>query len=881
MVGRHEELARAAATLDDPAAAGVVIHGPAGVGKSRLATELLARAADGGRAVARARATPTAASMPLGALVHLLPAGVLDVVDPVARYHQIVAGLPTGVGRLLLFVDDLHQLDVASAGILSQLMDGNEVQLVATVRGGVEPPVAVTSLWRRDDVVRIDLEELERDHVDALLHLVLGGPVHSDVVAAVWSAGGGNVLFVRELVLAALGSGDLVEQRGVWWLRGPLSSTPQLAEIVRERVRDASGDARAALELLAVWEPIGLAELESVVGAVAVEELDRAGLLDVGLDRLRQPVRLAHPLHSEVIRSSLSTLTRRRLLLDGVRRIEGFGARRRGDRLRIAVARVEASGTADAELLLAAARVARQAHDHVLVERLTRLTDRSAVGPEHVRLRAEALHELGEFGEVERVLAETAWPADDRLAVHLVALRVRNLMWGLQRPADALAVNRDARERVDDAELLDELVTDESLTLLYSNRPDDALAALDAMSGRPSARARVLRSISEIPALLSVGRCDTALSLVDAAYAEHLALDDPAAMPHPGLHIVYKMRGLLDAGRIEEADALAAAVYERAGLDGPPIGRTWFLLGLGRAALQAGRPRTARRWLSEGVVLTTGTGFDGPHRLQLSLLATAQAWLGDVDGATTTLAELDATPWSAFYEAEHDLGRAWTAAIAGDPARARQVVDLASARAADQGERASQAWLLHHLVRLGDAAAAAPRLGALAAVCEGALVPAYAEHARAVAAADGPALDAVSERFVALGLVLAGAEAANAAADAHRRAHDQRAANASLATSRALAARCEGASTPGLVTASTLVPLTSREREIGTLAAAGMASRDIAERLFLSKRTVENHLQNVYAKLGVRSRGELAAGLHGTFVSGGTGEPPPPSSPRP
>ena len=146
MVGRHEELARAAAALDDPAAAGVVIHGAAGVGKSRLAAELLARAGGAGRVVVRARATSASASMPLGPLVHLLPAGVLDIGDPVARYRQIVAGLPVGTGRTVLFVDDLHLLDVASAGIVAQLVDGGGVQLVATVRSGSEAPPTVGSM---------------------------------------------------------------------------------------------------------------------------------------------------------------------------------------------------------------------------------------------------------------------------------------------------------------------------------------------------------------------------------------------------------------------------------------------------------------------------------------------------------------------------------------------------------------------------------------------------------------------------------------------------------------------------------------------------------------------------------------------------------------
>ena len=691
----------------------------------------------------RARATMVSASMPFGALVHLLPAGVLSREDPVGRYREIVEALPRRDGLLVVFVDDLQYLDAASVALLAQLLDGGEVFLVGTVRSETAPTPTVASLWRRDDVVRIDLGDLSRDDVDTLLHVVLGGPVHSDAVAAIWSASRGNALFVRELVLGAKDAGDLAVRRGVWWLRGSLSSTPRLTDVVDDRVRAVSDEARDGLELLAVWEPLGLTELESVVGAGPIEELDRAGLLDVGLDGQRQPVRLVHPLYGDVIRGGLAALTTRRLLLAGADRIEAFGARRRGDQLRVAVARVDAAGTADPQLLLAAARIARQSHDYALVERLTRLADRAVVSTEQILLRAEALHELGDFEEVERLLVETVPDGGPDLAVRLVALRVRNLMWGLQRPADALAVNRQAREQQADPAVLDELITDEALTLLHSNHPDEALLALSTMSPQPAPRALILRSIAEIPSLIAIGRCETALGLVDEAYVAHIGLDDPSVIAHPGIHIVYKLEALLEAGRLGEAEELAGYGYERSRRGGPPLGRTWFLLGLGRAALLAGRPRTAQRWLSEGVVLSMGSGFDGPHRLQLSLLAMAQAWLGDLDGAMATLTELDATPWSAFSEAEHDLGQAWTTVAAGDPYRAREVLRGAAARAAAAGQRAVEARLLHDLVRLGDGTTVAPRLRVLASVCEGPLVAAYAEHARAVVDHDGEALDAV------------------------------------------------------------------------------------------------------------------------------------------
>ena len=58
--------------------------------------------------------------------------------------------------------------------------------------------------------------------------------------------------------------------------------------------------------------------------------------------------------------------------------------------------------------------------------------------------------------------------------------------------------------------------------------------------------------------------------------------------------------------------------------------------------------------------------------------------------------------------------------------------------------------------------------------------------------------------------------------------------------------------------ASTSVALTAQERQIASFVAQGLSNREVAATLFLSPRTIDFHLRNVFAKTGITSRGELA-----------------------
>ena len=129
------------------------------------------------------------------------------------------------------------------------------------------------------------------------------------------------------------------------------------------------------------------------------------------------------------------------------------------------------------------------------------------------------------------------------------------------------------------------------------------------------------------------------------------------------------------------------------------------------------------------------------------------------------------------------------------------------------------------------------------------------------------ALAAAAEAFAACGASLLAAEAGEAAAEGYRRVGDARAATAQQHRTAELRAACDGAVTPGLGRIDSPTPLTKRELEIALLAAKGLASKDIAAQLFVSVRTVDNHLARIYDKLGVSGRAALADALKASALT--------------
>jgi DNA-binding CsgD family transcriptional regulator len=874
IVGRRLELEVFGRALGSREKAGLVIHGRAGVGKTRLADECAEQAAASDHPTERVVGSRTTALLPLGAVAALLADGLGrpgadEQTHTVALFEQTRRALhERHRGRRVVTVaDDVSLLDAASLALLGYLAAQRTIFLIATVRTGEPVPDLLTDLWRDGRVERVDLRDLSRTHLDTLLHLALGDPIEAGAGREFWDITRGNPLYVRELVLGALESGALVERSGVWHLEDRLPETSRLLELVEQRIGGLSAEARSVVELLALCQPLELGYLETVAPAGVLESLERAGLVTIAV--ADGQVRLTHPMHGKVVRAAMPRLRARTILLAQAERLEAASPVPGPAALRIAVWRLDAGGRPDPAVLVRGAHLARYAHDFRMVRRLIEAVPGEQLDAVGALLLGEALYELGVFDASERVLAlGQELPSSEHVALRLAVTRAKNAQWGLCQPEAALAINAAARAVVTSGPLVEELVADEASVLTFSGRPDRALAVLEHIGGSDR-RTRVVRAIAGAIALATAGRTAEAVSVAEAGYADHVALGDELAIAHPAMHIVNQVFALTEAGRLTEAEQLARAGAEIVASQRVPIAQIWFAANLGRVAILQGRAATARRYYAEAAGLAEANHFAGPRRVALSGLALAHAMLGEADAAAQALQERATTPAFGFLGPEQQLTDAWTVVASRRPAEAAGRFRAAAAQAASTGHRTTESWLLHDLMRTS-AEDTSARLRELAGVCDSPLVSARARHAAAARARDAKELTGAAADFQALGAILLAAEAAAGAAEAFSRAGDRRAATAALRRSIELAAACEGAVTPGLFRAATVhaaaaVPLSGREREVAMLAAAGIASKDIAERLYLSVRTVNNHLQHAYTKLGVSGRAGLAQALESTL----------------
>ncbi|MEV5649253.1 AAA family ATPase [Nocardia sp. NPDC052254] len=862
LVGRDAELAFISAAMRgrDRSQPGVVVAGPPGVGKTRLAREAMAKAVRSGARERWVVGTKSGRSVPLGALSrHLQEDGKTGESGwPAIPAARALAARIDG-RRVVVGVDDAHLLDEQSAMAVHQLVLSGTTPVVMTVGATDSAPDAITSLWKDGDLERLDLRPLSLREVTALLETALGGEVERSSAEQLWRLAGGTVLFLRLLVTAECEAGRLRFESGLWRWSGDMGLPTTLTCLIEAQMGALDPHVREVVDILAIEEPLTVRALEELTGRRAIEQAEERGLVTVRLrDGQGLWVRLAHPLYGEVRRDRTGTLQALRLR-GRVAQALTRPRRTSAARFRAAVLTMQSDLPPDPELFMDGARIALARGDAELCARLAGAAATAGTGLPARWLRAHALTMTGDGARAEHELAALAEVGDDAQRVRVVIDRVANMFWSLGRVDDAKLILAQARSSITDGDAQQSLIALGAVLDLCRARPRPAAraarAVLDSGCADPAAIAQACYAL--VGALGVLGRTDQIGPFADRgaiAARSHDTSISPIAV-----HIEHA-NALVNAGYLHRAQALAAEVRER-GTDAPAPIRIAAVFVDGRVALRCGRLAEALRALREA---TSGMGGCGTFGLRYACrvaLTQALALTGDADEASKALAAAEASrhPGYSFLDPELIRVRAWVLATGERPsADAIAVAHEAADLAAKNAQFTLEVLALHTAVQFGDVSCA-ERLSRLASSVDGPRAPAAARQAAALTDRDGAALDEVSAEFERYGDLLAAADCAAQAASAHAYRGMRVSAFTSAARARRMAAEC-GAHTPAIRAIVAIdAKLTDRQREIATLIGQGLTNQQIADRLIVSVRTVEGHIYRAGQQLGVNTREALAA----------------------
>lgn len=843
-VGRVRELEDVMSALTSADAKGAALVGPAGVGKTRLADEAVARLEQSGCTVRRCYATVATSSIPFGALAAMLPAD-MRTANPLGRAVEHLVAEPQ---PLAIVVDDAHLLDDASIALLHHVIRHGFARVLVTSRPGER-----AELWQEGLLRRYPLGDLSRAESDLLLERALDGPVDTRSAALLWSGSAGNPLYLRELVVSGRAVGALRVAEGIWSWHGAIELGGRLGELVQENLGRLEPSHRHALELLAYSEPVELDLLASLVQEEALDDLETRSLIRVESSGRRTVVRLGHPLYGSLLRATCPALraqSHQRALAAG---LEATGARRREDLMRIATWRLDGGSPISLDLLAAAAEQAWAARDVTLAERLCRAA-----------VDAGGLVQVGHvFGQVlmygrapdqaEATLADVmTGPLSTADLSRLGATRSMNLHFGLG-DADAAAAMLDAVDVPDlPEELRDWLKVVRTLEDAQHRHVAEVLeSTYQPVVPQLSIHMRRTRALC----LLQAGRYREVE--VEVAACEALAAGDES----PDDYGTMRMRcfALAYSGRLAEAESLALKLHDSLFDDLAFTGTTSVYSVLSFCARMRGHGAQALRLAREGRPNSSVSPlmFD---TIGLAGLASAAALCGDGALATEALARAEKSrrPAWRLTGTTVSVARAWVLAGVGDVHAAADAAMAAADECAELGLHGGEAMALHDAARFG--VDTSLRLAALTSTMDDPMTSAYAAHATALAHTAPTVLEATATDFLRLGATLYAAEALASAARLHRAQDNPRAASQASARQALLMRDFDGARTPAL-RVDGLTHLTRRQVEVARLATSGLTNQQIAEKLHTSKRTVDNHLHAIYGVLGVTGRDELRTAL--------------------
>jgi DNA-binding CsgD family transcriptional regulator len=902
IVGREEELSSLQAFVDHARrgpAGTLVLEGVAGIGKSTLWEAGVEHAGPQGLTVLSSRPAEAERALRRVGLVDLLEGVVNDTLsalltprrralevallreeasgDPVDHRTLAVAvrdvlQLLSERGPILIAVDDVQWLDPSSTRALTfalRRLEASPVSLLLARR--VAEGAHQSELERApgaDGVRQIVVGPLSVGALHRLLRDRLGTSFPRQTLLRIHERSGGNPFFALELARILPVDIDPLQ---------PLPLPEKLEELVSARISALPAPTRNALALAAAVGTTPVSLLERA--GVAADALDSAVVADV-IERENGMIRFTHPLLSSVLYADLGekrgvhariaeivedpVLAARHTALssdtpnaDVARLLDGAAT----------VANDRGASAVTAELAEQALRLTPADRDDDRRRRALAAARAHLAAGEWTRARAIATDllaetEAGPFrAEVLLLLAEFE---HDDLAVPVLqeALRhaashsrlealIRIRLGRAERFRKGFAAARDnTRAALELAEGLDDdalrfkaLVQLQWLSAMVGDREAPGYAARARDLADATGDTRLVREANILVSgmLADAGNIDERRATLESEYREWQERDELFAAD-----VLWELSWLeLWAGRWSLASDYAARsrdvrIQYGAERNQDYIPSSWIALHRGQLDVAQEEAERALKLCEEQI------GFSPPLLQAVPGLvalwrgdgATAAKDLGDAERQARALGwgAPDARPWTADYV---------NALVELD--RVDEAVSLIDRWEADAARLGRKRVLAH-----------ATRCRGVVAAARGAVDEAASFFEQAVARHDevGDAFGQARAQL-ALGIVLRRVRQKRAARDAI---------GAALGGFEQLGAatwvekaRNELGSIGGRMHED---GLTAAERRVAVLVAAGRTNREVAAQLFLGERTVAGHLTRIYAKLGVRSRTELARRFH-------------------
>ena len=903
--------------------AALAFEGEAGIGKTALVEFARAAAGDRGMLVLAARATELEVDYPFNVVRQCLEpvlhaadastrgallAGAAALAESVlldsrgdegAESLGVLHGLYWLVANLaqrqpvLLAIDDLHWVDEPSLRFLAYLLrrvDSLPVALAFATRpsGLSERNVALLAEVLADE--RLDVltpTPLDDSAVAELLRDSGDTPVHESFAHACRQASGGNPFLLSELVRALRAEDVPFTARGAE--RVGEITPPQVARVARARLARLDPLARAlarAVLILGDEAPLDLAcELVGIDRAAAAEAADRLGA--AGLFASGQPLRFRHPMLRSAVGADLTLADRERSHRRAAELLRAHGAP--PERVAVHLLATPSRGDVSDEATLreAATRTIERGAPGAAVPLFVRLLEEPLRPPE----RAEVLLELARAEYVAGLLPAATGHleqvdevADDpSVRGAALALRLQASLGSVDVVAALVEEVPHAVEllRDDDRELALRLQAYEMLMRRPAADPDQ-LARFGGLAGDTPGEAVVLAHLI----LQRVRHGASAAEIADLAeragrQADALIVDGTSTTAFTAVIL-----GLRWSDRLDEAERIlgrAIAAAQRRG------STTDFAnaLGLrGEVSVRRGHLREAEADArsAQATRVEQGWGFTrGLTSLLQSLVAQGRTTeAADVLEAEVGDAALPNTPPMLALM----LTRAQVRAALGDHAGAVAEFEEAVRRRERWGG-AAPTWVGDMLVAAASYAALGDSESAAALQAEARVLAArwdtpgaLGQVARAEALFDGDSgrIERLREAVTLLEASPARLELGRAYVDlggALRRAGHRADARAPLRAGYELAGDCgaqalaenarrELAASGVRIRRARITgaeSLTASERRIADMAVAGSSNAEIAQALFVTVKTVEMHLTNVYRKLEIDGRGELGRAL--------------------